>query len=636
MKKPQLAIRTTLLIIISILNFMIAVLVGNVVYQSWGNLREARSLTQSSEIINALYNVNRSLSMERAASLSVMFAAPETAQDLYNGLTQDRLQADTALDSVFFRLEKQPSPDLSDSSAKIEEKYQALRELRQALDDAMKLPSASRDYTIADKFSVASTDLISEVQNFILSYSEIHQSIDAIASRQMMFKYFVWELAEYTGEEYAMIGRAIAEDKPLPRDYQEKLGTLRERTRHGWDILHKFTFNEEMATRLLPFMEEAQTHYFMTFDQVRDFFYTDELSSEGSTYPISIEMWLGMASQAVSSLLTLQDEVLKESQKHVAWMEEKAKREGALSALVLLCALALSFYSWKIIVFRVTRPINAMVNALYKATRDEAYEMPKILYQHDEIGKLARVLEVFQDNAHKMKQSNEELERFAYIAAHDLKSPLRAVDNISQWLEEDLGDSLPAKDKKYLEELRSRVTLMDRLLDDTLEYARVGTKMNEDVANNIVSAKELVEGLGALLVFPSGFTFKIGENLSSIKLRRFPIQQVLYNLINNALKHHDKENGTIEVECEEKDAEFIFIVRDDGPGIDPQFHQKIFEMFQTLYTRDKSLGRGMGLAVVRKIITTNGGKIEVRSKLGQGAEFRFTWPRYEKQFRSGS
>ena len=112
-----------------------------------------------------------------------------------------------------------------------------------------------------------------------------------------------------------------------------------------------------------------------------------------------------------------------------------------------------------------------------------------------------------------------------------------------------------------------------------------------------------------------------------MKLQKLPLQQVLFNLINNAVKHHDKTQGKVVVDAVENANEFVFSVCDDGPGIDPQFHHKIFEMFQTLQTREKSKGRGMGLALVRKIIIANGGTISLKSALGEGTLFRFTWPK---------
>ncbi|HBP87202.1 MAG TPA: hybrid sensor histidine kinase/response regulator [Nitrospiraceae bacterium] len=225
-----------------------------------------------------------------------------------------------------------------------------------------------------------------------------------------------------------------------------------------------------------------------------------------------------------------------------------------------------------------------------------------------------------------LQQSNDELERFAYICSHDLKSPLRAIQNISEWIEEELGDTLQGKSRQYMDELRKRVQRMEKLLDDTLAYARIDRKRQAE-ENEIVNGKTLMEDIMALMAPPESFTVKIGERLGQINVNRLPLQQVLYNLVNNAIKHCDKEAGTVEINVEDGGSLHIFSVRDDGIGIAPEYHQRIFEMFQSLNPRDQREGSGMGLAIVKKILVTCGGEITLESEPGQGALFRFTWPK---------
>lgn len=626
MKKPQLTIRMTLLIIVAVLNLLIALLVGHRVYKSWDNYQQAQLLKLGTGVINSLYAANKNLSLARASTLSIMYSLPDVAEPLYQELLKNRQAVDSALRSAFSGMENKNAVNAKATSVQMKRKYDILLKRRAEIDKELMLPLAARNTTIANKFFEENTVLIAEIQNFILIYSRSYQGIDATISQHLMFEYFVWELAEYSGEEYAIIGQILAENKYPSQAQHEQLMSLRGRIEYGWEILRKFSLNEDLAEKLFPLMEEASTQYFFTFDQVSELFYGNHPFSAEASYPITSSLWLGMSAQAVDSLLILQNEILAETQQRVDKIEENAKREILISGSIFLCALIITLYSWTIIAFRIARPVNALVNALYKATQENIFEIPKISYQHDEIGKLLRVLEVFQSNAYKMKESNEELERFAFIAAHDLKSPLRAVDNISQWLEEDLEDVLPPNSKKHLDELRNRVRLMDKMLDDTLEYARIDSKIDSQ-ANVLVSGKELLDEIIGLLDLPKSFTVSIGTTLVKLNLQKLPLQQVLFNLVNNAVKHHDKEVGLIEVDAVEGPTEFMFSVRDNGPGIDPIYHQKIFEMFQTLQPRDKSKGRGMGLAMVRKIIIANGGTIKVESAVGKGALFRFTWPK---------
>jgi signal transduction histidine kinase len=226
--------------------------------------------------------------------------------------------------------------------------------------------------------------------------------------------------------------------------------------------------------------------------------------------------------------------------------------------------------------------------------------------------------------------SNEELQRFAFIASHDLKSPLHAIDNLSEWIEEDLKDLLPEKSKEHMQTLRSRVRRMGKLLDDILNYSRIG--YSDEQRSDIVEGKVLMEDILALIAPARNMTIKISDTINHIHLERMPLQQILYNLIVNAVNHHDKENGIIEVACEENATHYVFSVKDDGPGIAPQYHEKIFDMFQTLKPRDEKEGSGMGLAFIKKTLAIHECDITVQSALGKGSIFSFNWPKEGGQY----
>jgi PAS domain S-box-containing protein len=228
-----------------------------------------------------------------------------------------------------------------------------------------------------------------------------------------------------------------------------------------------------------------------------------------------------------------------------------------------------------------------------------------------------------------LRIANKELEDFAYIASHDLKAPLRVIDNASQWLEEDLAEHFTEETRDHMTLVHGRVKRMEKLLDDLLEYARIGRKTDESYAE-IVTGEALMDNILALLS-PEGFAVKVSPNFANIRVTRMPLQQVLMNLIGNAIKHHDKAEGRIEVTVEDGGMHYAFAVKDDGPGIAPRFHRQIFEMFQTLRPRDKVEGSGMGLAMVRKNIEVFGGTLGLESSEGQGSTFRFTWPKQQQR-----
>lgn len=220
--------------------------------------------------------------------------------------------------------------------------------------------------------------------------------------------------------------------------------------------------------------------------------------------------------------------------------------------------------------------------------------------------------------------SNAELDTFAYVASHDLKAPLRVIDNASRWLEEDLEPHLTEDTRESMELLRSRVLRMERLLDDLLEYSRIGRTQVEGAA---ITGESLATNLTALVDLRDGMELDFTPQFLALHIPRMPLQTVLLNLISNSAKHHDRDTGLIQVSVEETDEALVFTVADDGPGIPPDYHDKVFEMFQTLRPRDQVDGSGMGLAMVLKHVQTAQGRIELLSDGSRGTTFRITWPK---------
>jgi hypothetical protein len=228
----------------------------------------------------------------------------------------------------------------------------------------------------------------------------------------------------------------------------------------------------------------------------------------------------------------------------------------------------------------------------------------------------------------RVQERTADLEGFAYAVSHDLKAPLRVIDNTSKWLEEDLQEHLTGENRENMNLLRGRVGRMEKLLDDMLEYSRVG-RTTDGRYSEIVTGDELMDNILSMLSPPDGFTVKVSPGFSAISVCRMPLQQILMNLVGNAIKHHHKPIGRIDVTAEDRGADYAFAVTDDGPGIPAQFHDQIFRMFQTLKPRDQVEGSGMGLAMVRKIITAFGGALTLESSEGNGSTFHFTWPKQQ-------
>jgi PAS domain S-box-containing protein len=221
----------------------------------------------------------------------------------------------------------------------------------------------------------------------------------------------------------------------------------------------------------------------------------------------------------------------------------------------------------------------------------------------------------------QLQKSNQELEQFAYITSHDLKAPLRAIANLSEWIEEDLEGKLDADTKQHFNLLRGRVHRLENLINGLLAYSRVG-RVKTDL-KQVVVAKLLAEIID-LLDFPANFEIDIRE-MPVLVTEELPLQQVFSNLIGNAIKHGDRTEGIITISAIELGEFYEFAVADNGRGIDPRYHDKIFTIFQTLEARDDRESTGIGLAIVKKAVENQGGEITVESQLGQGTTFRFTW-----------
>jgi PAS domain S-box-containing protein len=222
-------------------------------------------------------------------------------------------------------------------------------------------------------------------------------------------------------------------------------------------------------------------------------------------------------------------------------------------------------------------------------------------------------------------EAYKDLDHFAYAASHDLKAPLRGISNLAQWIVEDVGDKLGDEAVKHMQMLMSRVKRMEALIDGILTYSRAGRQLT---APELVDTGDLVHDVIDLLAL-EGAQVNIPANMPSFEAERVPLQQVFMNLITNALSHSDLEKNKIVIDIEWRDlGEFFeFGVRDNGPGIAPTFHERIWGIFQTLEPGHKAQGTGIGLSVVRKIVEVRNGRAWLEATGGRGANFRFTWPK---------
>ncbi|REJ82491.1 MAG: hypothetical protein DWQ44_12130 [Bacteroidetes bacterium] len=233
-----------------------------------------------------------------------------------------------------------------------------------------------------------------------------------------------------------------------------------------------------------------------------------------------------------------------------------------------------------------------------------------------------------QEYTFHLEKTNKELDKFASIVSHDLKAPLRAIGNLTGWIEEDSMESLSDESRAHFNMIKQRVKRMDDLIEAILSYSRADQHAGEET---MFDTLELIESTVDFIGRPSHAQINIGPGMPVMKSDKTRLGQVFSNLIGNAIKYNNKETAKVSVTVKDCGEGWEFSVRDNGPGIEKQYHEKVFVIFQTLNRRDDVESTGVGLAIVKKIIEDQGGKIWVESDGENGSDFRFFWPKIKKE-----
>ena len=230
-----------------------------------------------------------------------------------------------------------------------------------------------------------------------------------------------------------------------------------------------------------------------------------------------------------------------------------------------------------------------------------------------------------------LERSNAELQQFAYLASHDLQEPLRMVISYLALLEKNYKDDLAPRAQEFIDYAVAGGARMRELINDLLEYSRVESRAK---TIEIVDMRKVVESTIKLLKVP------IDDNKAGIYIEAMPtimadgsqMQQVMQNLISNAIKFHGPERPHVHISAKEGAKEWTFSVKDNGIGLNQEYAERIFQMFQRLHSNDQYPGTGVGLAIVKKIVERNGGRIWVESEEGKGATFFFTFPKTQQVY----
>lgn len=236
----------------------------------------------------------------------------------------------------------------------------------------------------------------------------------------------------------------------------------------------------------------------------------------------------------------------------------------------------------------------------------------------------ARLFSEQQRLIKELEKTNVELDQFAYAASHDLRAPLRGISNLAGWIEEDLGTSTPKKVREHIAMLKGRAARMDKLISGLLELARVGRVRQKPER---VDVTELLHETIDLLSPPEASRILIIGAMPMIVAERVALQQVFLNLIGNSIQHGGRSDIVVRISSTERADDHEFSVADNGVGIPPEHHERVWQIFQTLQARDVLESTGIGLSIVKKQVEANGGRAWIEPHPKEGATLKFTWPK---------
>ncbi|MDB5273439.1 MAG: hypothetical protein JWO58_1806 [Chitinophagaceae bacterium] len=330
-------------------------------------------------------------------------------------------------------------------------------------------------------------------------------------------------------------------------------------------------------------------------------------------------------------------------------MYERFKLYGIITALVVAASLLLAYLLSQILQKSISSPILALAETAKAISDNGDYSVRAIKLGNDELGSLTDAFNLMLVQIHNQNQTlsefnqtleqkvkdrtieletvNKELDSFSYSISHDLRAPIRAINNYINILLEDYTGQLDDEAKRLINIVISNSQKMGTLIDDLLSFAKLGRK---DLTKTSFSMKLLVESVweDAYRLEQNRTIEFILDELPDTYAEKATIQQVWINLISNALKYSRKQEKTvIQISWEDQDKEIIYFIKDNGIGFDMQYYDKLFGVFQRLHSPQEFEGTGVGLAIVQRIIEKHGGKIWATSKPNEGSTFYFSLPK---------
>ena len=633
----RFSLKSTLLSVIGLLTVIVC---SFAFYQGYGQLKRVHAiqdLQRATHICDRLFDVSQKIAAEREVTFALLHATePDVAGRLVTIMGKARAAVDGGFSAVAAEFVKSQLEDFGSGTTAYQPILDALKAARKSV-DVLVATGAAPPEEEAKKWFDSSTKLITDVNIIWMSLLGKHMDVDTVSVLQMRLKYQLGMIMEYTGRERSIIGGLIVGARPVASSDQARLLRWQGTADMAWSLSETLTSLSGLAGPISPYLKEARSHYTNGHNMVQEIFYVPGYEPQ-PPYPIAIDLWIELSQEQIESLYDLKNAVLVETQRHGDALIAGAHKLIMLQMVFAVAALSICAFIFFFIGRSVMLPLQRIVEELQHVMSGRfVQQTPLPGSKFREIDTLLRALQSYQEKAGEIERANQslarhaaqlertnvELDQFAYVASHDLKAPLRGIDNLAMWVEEDAGDALPESARGHLKMLRGRVSRLESLLMGILSYSRAGRVAEEMVE---INTQVVVRNIADMWV-SSKFSVTIGD-LPVIRAPKTAFEQIIGNLLSNAAKHHDRQTGKISVMAVSEGKGWIFEIADDGPGIPAEYAQKVFEMFHTLKPRDVVEGSGMGMAIAKKLVTSIGGRIWVKEGMAErGTTICLWWPK---------
>ena len=435
-RMPAVSIRIILLAITAGLSLMIVLLAGQTLLANHNRLKAVEELRAAISISDQLFDATGKISVERDLALSMLQARDdESIASLGASLARARADADTSVQTALVALGRQPGSELGGLSDQIEQRHSEIRAMRTLIDHALALPAGSRDPQLTRRWEETSTALMIDAERLWVAFTTPFMKVDPIIAQHLRYRHLLRAIIDYTGRERSIIGQILSESAHPTPEQTAQLLRLQGVLEQDWALTRLIAEQSGLYPAIAPAYVDAESQYATVHDMTRDMFYVPGQRRGRATYPIGPDFWFELSSQASETLTALRSASRAATQAHLDRVIGATERAILIQLLVSLAALALCAASFWVIVAHVIGPIGGIVDALTRATRGESVDFTLGRRRHDEIGKLAYVLDVYQDNLDEMRRTSAERDEAARRLEGEVTVRRAAEEKTQQQLE---------------------------------------------------------------------------------------------------------------------------------------------------------------------------------------------------------